>query len=68
MICLASPVPVPGRSPSFSSDSPASLKANSASPLSGKMEYSPSPPMAQKVTIGFLHCKQKGWYFNNKIQ
>ncbi|XP_060584865.1 serine/threonine-protein kinase ULK2-like isoform X3 [Ruditapes philippinarum] len=40
----SSPVPVPGRSPSFSSDSPASLKANSASPLSGKMEYSPSPP------------------------
>ncbi|XP_045172777.2 serine/threonine-protein kinase ULK2-like [Mercenaria mercenaria] len=44
----SSPVPVPGRSPSFSSDSPASLKANSASPLSGKMEYSPSPPPVQK--------------------
>ncbi|WAR02981.1 UNC51-like protein [Mya arenaria] len=44
---FASPVPVPGRSPSISSDSPASLKANSASPLSGKMEYSPSPPAVQ---------------------
>ncbi|XP_052800212.1 serine/threonine-protein kinase ULK2-like isoform X2 [Mya arenaria] len=43
----SSPVPVPGRSPSISSDSPASLKANSASPLSGKMEYSPSPPAVQ---------------------
>lgn len=40
----SSPVPVPGRSPSFSSESPASLKAISASPLSGKMDYSPSPP------------------------
>lgn len=37
----SSPVPVPGRSPSFSSESPASLKTASASPLSGKMEYSP---------------------------
>ncbi|KAH3891533.1 serine/threonine-protein kinase ULK2-like isoform X2 [Dreissena polymorpha] len=43
----SSPVPVPGRSPSFSSDSPISLKAHSASPLSGKMEYSPSPPSIQ---------------------
>ncbi|KAK3591533.1 hypothetical protein CHS0354_031645 [Potamilus streckersoni] len=40
----SSPVPVPYRSPSFSSGSPASQKAASASPLSGKMECSPTQP------------------------
>lgn len=55
----SSPVPVPGRSPSFSSDSPTSLKANSASPLSGKMEYSPSPPPAQIQKSKSPHRSEK---------
>ncbi|KAL4223474.1 Serine/threonine-protein kinase ulk2 [Mactra antiquata] len=59
----SSPVPVPGRSPSFSSDSPASLKTNSASPLSAKMEYSPSPPPVHVQTH-----KAKSPHKSDKVQ
>lgn len=77
---LASPVPVPGRaSQGCSSESPTPPRCVSASPLSGKAEYSTPPSkVTHAVSVQFLvilnvqvlacqGCTYQGSYSNNNI-